>query len=122
MKVIEIENDSKFEELMSENIVSEDSLIIFVFSATWCGPCKKLKKFIKEEGGLDEYEGKIVVFVIDVDGCDDLANGYSIRSMPTVVIHKMEKDEEGDMELKIIKKIVGFDKQGLIETISNNVV
>lgn len=53
---------------------------ILKFSAAWCGPCKMLSKII--EG----TELGIPVREVDIDDQFELANTYSIRSVPTLVL------------------------------------
>ena len=53
------------------------------FSATWCGPCKKIAPIIDELA--DEYEGKVVIGKCDVDDNDELTSRFGIRNVPTVL-------------------------------------
>ena len=56
------------------------------FSATWCGPCKKVAPIVEKIG--DDYAGKLVVVKCDVEECDDVARQYGIMSIPTVLYFK----------------------------------
>ena len=56
------------------------------FSATWCGPCKKIAPIIDELA--DEYEGKVVIGKCDVDDNDELTSRFGIRNVPTVLFIK----------------------------------
>jgi thioredoxin 1 len=51
-----------------------------VFSATWCSPCKSLKKFLQEE------DLGIQVTTYDIDSYIELAKEYNVRSVPTSII------------------------------------
>jgi thiol-disulfide isomerase/thioredoxin len=51
-----------------------------VFSATWCSPCKALKKFLQEE------DLGIQVSTYDIDSYIELAKEYNVRSVPTSII------------------------------------
>ena len=62
------------------------------FTASWCGPCKMLAKT------LEGVETNIPIEVIDIDENVDLANEFSIRSVPTLVM--MEDN-------MVTKRIVG---------------
>lgn len=57
--------------------------IIVDFSATWCGPCKKLEPILQTFAG--EVGTAAVVGKVDVDLSPDLANRYNIRSLPTIL-------------------------------------
>jgi thioredoxin 1 len=60
--------------------------LVIDFSATWCGPCKKVAQVIEEIE--NEYEGKVIFGKCDVDECEDLAVKYGIRNVPTVLFIK----------------------------------
>ena len=60
--------------------------LVLDFSATWCGPCKKLAPIMEEIA--KEYEGKVIVGKCDVDECEDLSMQYGIRNVPTVLFIK----------------------------------
>jgi thioredoxin-like negative regulator of GroEL len=53
---------------------------ILRFTASWCHPCKGLAM------NLEAAELDLPVEVIDIDVQDDIANEYSIRSVPTLVM------------------------------------
>lgn len=61
---------------------------IIVFTAEWCGPCKKLKPI------LDNLEDKMNLKVtrLDVEKEDDAVENYAIRNIPTIVILKDGKE------------------------------
>lgn len=61
---------------------------IIVFTAEWCGPCKKLKPI------LDNLESKMHLKItrLDVEKEDDAVETYTVRSIPTVVIIKDGKE------------------------------
>jgi thioredoxin 1 len=57
--------------------------VIIDFYATWCGPCKLLSPRIEEIA--KEYSGKIVVYKVDTDVEQQLAQSLGIRSLPTLL-------------------------------------
>ena len=84
------------------------------FTATWCGPCKRLSPILEELA--KEYKGKIVVYKVDVDKCEDLARAFNISSIPALLFIPMEGQPEmivglrskeaykSDIEKKLLKK------------------
>ena len=60
--------------------------LVLDFSATWCGPCKKIAPIIEELA--EEYAGRVGVGTCDVDECDELTAKFGIRNVPTVLFIK----------------------------------
>ena len=60
--------------------------LVVDFSATWCGPCKKIAPIIDELAV--EYDGRVNVGKCDVDENSDLTTRFCIRSVPTVLFFK----------------------------------
>lgn len=67
-------------------IVAEGLPVVLDFSATWCGPCKKIAPIIEELAG--EYEGKVNIGKCDVDDNEELTAKFGIRNVPTVLFIK----------------------------------
>jgi thiol-disulfide isomerase/thioredoxin len=63
---------------------------VLMFSASWCGPCKKAKPKFEE---LSQKYGEIAEFEqVDVDESAELAQKYMIRSVPCFIL--LQNDEE----------------------------
>lgn len=78
--------NNTFDELFES---SNTELYAIDFSATWCGPCKNLAKT------LDTVIPEIpdVTFAkADVEECDELADKFKIRNVPTVVFFDKNKN------------------------------
>lgn len=73
--------DANFSELLETELP-----IVLDFSATWCGPCKKIAPIIEELAG--EYDGRVIVGKCDVDENDGLTSKFGIRNVPTVLFIK----------------------------------
>lgn len=73
---------------MSEN-ENKNNIVIMDFMATWCGPCKIQDPILEEL--KRKFKDKIVFKKIDVDEESDIANEYSIRAVPTLIIEKDKK-------------------------------
>jgi len=70
-------NDEDIEQLLDEN-----TRVIVLFGATWCGPCKTFKpKF--QTVSLENSD--IVFAYCDVEETRDLSSDLNVQSVPTVV-------------------------------------
>lgn len=74
-------NDSNYQEALDQALP-----LVIDFSATWCGPCKKIAPIIDELAA--EYEGRVLICKADVDENDELTARYGIRNVPTVLFIK----------------------------------
>ena len=94
MEIIQLDNESKFKEL-----VEKESKVLVDFYATWCGPCKMLAPI------LESADSEIKVIKVDTDEFDDLSREYGVMSIPTLVL--LENGKE-------VKRNIGFiDKDAL---------
>lgn len=50
------------------------------FYADWCRPCKMMNPILEKLA--KEYEGKIIVYKINIDNNKDIANAFAINSIP----------------------------------------
>lgn len=82
-------------------------LKVMDFYAEWCGPCRMLSPIIKEL--MDEYgdgeESGVIIEKINVDEHKELAEKYSIRSIPAIVF---EKDDE------VLEKVTGLQSKAVL--------
>ena len=61
------------------------------FYADWCGPCKTQDPILEDLA--DDYPD-VEFEKVDVDENQDVANQYSVRSLPTLVV----EDDDGEVE------------------------
>ena len=66
---------------------NKNSILLFNFTASWCGPCKKLKPELTKLSQDDKYT-KVIFYKVDIDECDEIANKLKITSVPTTLIVK----------------------------------
>lgn len=57
------------------------------FYASWCGPCKALAPVLDELA--TELDGKVYIYKIDTERETELAEAFSIRSIPTLIFVPM---------------------------------
>jgi thiol:disulfide interchange protein len=56
------------------------------FTASWCGPCQKLKSTTWADKDVDAALRDYVPARIDIDRNPDLADKYGVRAVPTFVV------------------------------------
>ena len=56
---------------------------IIDFYADWCGPCRRVAPIM--ERLAQEYDGKLLVYKVNVDKEKNLASVFQVRSIPTVL-------------------------------------
>jgi thiol-disulfide isomerase/thioredoxin len=97
-----------FEDLDNFIINNNDKIILLYFGATWCGPCKTLKKKLAEEETITRMP-LLQVCYIDTDKNEDISSKYKIKSLPTQIFIKLSDDK-----VKIVSKIEGYDYTKLL--------
>ena len=78
-KILEVD-DTSFE----AEVVSESKPVLVDFSATWCGPCKRLDPVVREIAG--DYDGRLKVVKVDIDRAPQTAAKFSVLSVPTLLL------------------------------------
>ena len=88
--------------------------IILDFYATWCRPCKMLAPHL--QAIQEKYNGKLIIYEIDVDKEPELAQRFNVSAMPTLVFigsimtYKTELGYHDFDELDKIVKLHFFQK------------
>ena len=78
---------------------------ILYFSAPWCGPCKQFGPVMEQVGRAYPVQK------INVDEQPDLANAFSVRSVPTIVILK---------DGQAVNRMVGVQDPATVMSAYNN--
>ena len=58
------------------------------FYADWCGPCRRVAPIMEKLAY--EYDGKLLVYKVNVDQEKALASTFQVRSIPTVLFIPMK--------------------------------
>lgn len=75
---------------------------LIVFSASWCGPCKRLAPAVAEL--MEKYPDNIVKYDVDVEV--ELREDFEITAVPTLIL----VDDDGQ---EISRKLGILDKDSL---------
>jgi len=70
----------------TEEVINSDIPVMVDFYADWCGPCQMMMPVVAELA--QEYEGKIKIGRINTDENMDIAEKYSIISIPNFIFFK----------------------------------
>ena len=81
-KVIVVGTLAEFQNLTSS---SGGKLVVIDFTATWCGPCQRIKPFFHS---LSDVYGDVVFVQVDVDANSETAQAAGIQAMPTFQFYK----------------------------------
>ena len=65
---------------------SRELPVVGDFWAAWCGPCRMLGPALESEAG--KRAGQLELVKLDVDGEQEIAARYGIRSIPTVAVFR----------------------------------
>ncbi|MFA6819863.1 MAG: thioredoxin [Bacteroidaceae bacterium] len=87
---------------------SQNKPMMIDFSATWCGPCKKMAPIIEELG--KKYDGRIIVGKVDVDENPEITSQFGIRNIPTILFFK-----DGQVVDKTVGAIPANDVEAKME-------
>jgi thioredoxin len=77
------------------------------FYADWCGPCRKVAPIMEQLA--KEYDGKLLVYKINVDNEKELAAAFQVRSIPMVLFIPMKGKpmvQVGAMQEAGYKKVI----------------
>jgi thioredoxin 1 len=99
-KLIELENNNDFKEIIKEGKTLVD------FFAIWCGPCQMMKPLVDK---LAEESADLKVVAVDVDKFPDIASDYQVMSIPTFVVFvngEAKESRNGAMSEADLKKWV----------------
>ncbi len=78
--VNEIKNSQQFE----QQVLNSANPVFVDFWAEWCGPCKAVSPTVEEVS--KDYDGKVDFVKVNVDQNNELAQKYSVFSIPTLAI------------------------------------
>ena len=79
-------NEIKSTQQFSDEVLNSSKPVFVDFWAEWCGPCRAVSPAV--EAVSKEYESKVDFVKVNVDDNNELAQKYSVFSIPTLAIFK----------------------------------
>lgn len=80
--VIKITDEAHFQSQLAN---AGPKLVVVDFTASWCGPCKRIAPFFEE---MSTRYTRAVFLKVDVDECQETAAANKITAMPTFVFFR----------------------------------
>ena len=96
-----------FENNPNTFIYKGDLPAVIDFYADWCGPCRRVAPIMEKMA--EEYDGRLLVFKVNVDQEKELAAAFQVKSIPMVLFIALEGQtmmQVGAMQEAEYKKVV----------------
>lgn len=89
-------DDNSFE----NEVLKADRPVLVDFSATWCGPCKKLEPIVHELA--TEMDSQVKFVRVDVDRAPTTAAKFGVLSVPTLLL--VQEGQVKDQVVGLVSK------------------
>ena len=93
-------------------VLDNKNLILFYFTASWCGPCKQISPAIEELS--EKLKEKVIFYKIQIDdeSNEEICEKCQIKSVPTFILFK-ERNSLGIVNGTDINKILTLIKNNI---------
>jgi thioredoxin 1 len=95
--VLQIGSAAEFE----QRVLKADKPVLVDFYAAWCGPCRNLAPTIEKIAR--QYEGRALVYKVNVDRLSPLAGRYGVENIPAVLFFRDGKE---------VQRLIGVQPAG----------
>jgi len=95
------------DETFEAQVLKAGQPVLVDFWAEWCGPCKMIAPILDQLAV--EYEGRLQIAKVDVEGSQSTAMKYGIRSIPTLMLFKggvVEAQHVGMLSREQLQKLL----------------
>jgi thiol-disulfide isomerase/thioredoxin len=90
----------------SDAAAADQSLVLLIFGAEWCGPCKLLKSQTLTAPDFLAQDAPLHVAEVDIDAEKDMARDFAVEAVPTLILATPEG--------KIVSRETGFMEAGAL--------
>ena len=91
---------------LQSEVINSKQTVLLDFHAPWCGPCRMIAPLVDQ---VANENPEIKVMKVNIDEEPELAGGFSIMSIPTLVVVKNGKE---------LKRAVGaLPKSAILEMV-----
>jgi len=80
------------QEAYDKEVTKSEKPVVMIFSAPWCGYCKRLKPALMQLAG--EVDTQVDFAGVNIDEEQDLAKKYAIETIPTLILRNKGEDSE----------------------------
>lgn len=94
-----------------QQMINSYPVVLIDFSATWCGPCKKLSPLLEKISQQREKDFKL--YTIDVDENPGIAQQNEVEMLPTLIWYKNGK---------LVKRVFGLQTEKAINLMIDELV
>jgi len=106
-----------------ESTIADNDIVLIDFWAEWCGPCRSFAPTYEQ---MSEKYPNITFAKVDTEAEQELAGGFGIRSIPTLVAFRDQIgifSQPGALPSEaledLIKQIEGLDMDAIREEIAS---
>lgn len=90
---------------------TQDRVIVFDFSATWCGPCQRIYPVLNQ---LSQQYPQMLFFTVDIDEVNEMAQHFEIQSVPSfkfIYNNKIVAEFSGADEQRLRQIVQDLDQE-----------
>jgi thioredoxin 1 len=81
MSIVQVTDDT-----FEAKVLQSSRPVLVDFWAEWCGPCKAIAPILEQISV--EFQDRLDIAKVDVEGSQTTAMKYGIRSIPTLILFK----------------------------------